>query len=167
MMLSLSDRVCFTCGFTDMRKGLGVLARQVLGHDPFSGHLFVFRGRRGVQTSILDLMRDQLLARLVAQPALSAVDALERLCGLHHDQFGADCLRTVQRFMKVRRATMAREVLLGPLVSVSGALPDLVPSPDRAIPDGDTEALGNIAIGGNTLDGFTPSPDTGALSAPR
>ena len=33
-----------------MRRGFDGLARQVqqvLGQDPFSGHLFVFRGRRG------------------------------------------------------------------------------------------------------------------------
>ena len=37
-------------GTTDMRRGFDGLARQVqrvLGQDPFSGHLFVFRGRRG------------------------------------------------------------------------------------------------------------------------
>ena len=35
---------------TDMRKqfnGLSALAERVLKQDPFSGHLFVFRGRRG------------------------------------------------------------------------------------------------------------------------
>jgi hypothetical protein len=37
-------------GTTDMRRGFDGLARQVqeaLGQDPFSGQLFVFRGRRG------------------------------------------------------------------------------------------------------------------------
>jgi len=47
--------------------------------------------------------------------------------------------------MKVRRATMAREVLLGPLVPVVGAAPDIVLSPNGVILDGDTEALGNNA----------------------
>jgi transposase len=35
---------------TDMRKGFDGLAAQVshvLWHDPFSGHLFLFRGKRG------------------------------------------------------------------------------------------------------------------------
>ncbi len=90
-------------------------------------------------------MRDQLLAWLEAQPALPAVEALERLCGLHPDRFGAGHLRTVQRFMKVRRATMAREVLLGPLVPVAGAAPDIVPALNGVTSNGDTEALGNIA----------------------
>jgi transposase len=37
-------------GVTDMRKGMNGLALQVqeaLERDPHSGHLFVFRGRRG------------------------------------------------------------------------------------------------------------------------
>ena len=37
-------------GVTDMRKqfnGLSALAESVLKQDPYSGHLFVFRGRRG------------------------------------------------------------------------------------------------------------------------
>ena len=65
--------------------------------------------------------------------------------GPHPDRFGADRLRTVQRFMKVRRATMAREVLLGPLVPVAGAAPDIVPAPSRMTSNGDTEVLGNNA----------------------
>ena len=43
-------RVWLAAGVTDMRRGFDGLARQVqhvLGHDPFSGHLFVFRGKRG------------------------------------------------------------------------------------------------------------------------
>ena len=43
-------RVYLACGVTDMRKGFDGLAAQVqtvLKADPFSGHLFLFRGRRG------------------------------------------------------------------------------------------------------------------------
>jgi transposase len=43
-------RVWLAAGVTDMRKGfdgLSALAEKVLGQDPCSGHLFVFRGRRG------------------------------------------------------------------------------------------------------------------------
>jgi transposase len=42
--------VWLACGLTDMRKGfdgLASLAQNHLGKDPFSGQLFVFRGRRG------------------------------------------------------------------------------------------------------------------------
>ena len=46
----VSTRVWLAAGVTDMRKGfngLAALAQDVLKQDPFSGHLFVFRGRRG------------------------------------------------------------------------------------------------------------------------
>jgi len=42
-------RVYLAMGPTDMRKGfdgLSVLAQDTLKQDPFSGHLFVFRGKR-------------------------------------------------------------------------------------------------------------------------
>ena len=45
-----STKVWLAAGVTDMRKGfngLSALAQDVLKQDPFSGHLFVFRGRRG------------------------------------------------------------------------------------------------------------------------
>ncbi|WP_456761243.1 IS66 family insertion sequence element accessory protein TnpB [Bradyrhizobium sp. USDA 4011] len=43
-------RVWLATGHTDMRRGFPSLALQVqevLRKDPLSGHLFVFRGRRG------------------------------------------------------------------------------------------------------------------------
>ena len=43
-------RIWLAAGVTDMRKGFASLALQaqgVLREDPHSGHLFVFRGRRG------------------------------------------------------------------------------------------------------------------------
>ena len=45
-----TTRVWLSGGVTDMRKGfdgLSVLVEKVLQSDPHSGHLFVFRGRRG------------------------------------------------------------------------------------------------------------------------
>ena len=45
-----NTRVWLAAGVTDMRRGLNTLAAQAektLVADPFSGHLFVFRGRRG------------------------------------------------------------------------------------------------------------------------
>lgn len=45
-----STRIWLAAGVTDMRKGfasLAALAEGVLRLDPYSGHLFVFRGRRG------------------------------------------------------------------------------------------------------------------------
>ena len=43
-------RIWLAAGVTDMRKGFATLALQVQGvlrEDPHSGHVFVFRGRRG------------------------------------------------------------------------------------------------------------------------
>ena len=45
-----NTRVWLAAGVTDMRRGFNTLAAQagkVLAADPYSGHLFVFRGRRG------------------------------------------------------------------------------------------------------------------------
>ena len=45
-----ATRVWLAAGVTDMRKGfasLAALAEGVLRLDPYSGHLFVYRGRRG------------------------------------------------------------------------------------------------------------------------
>ena len=49
-------RIYLACGPTDMRKGfdgLSMLAQDVLKQDPFAGHLFCFRGRRGDLVKIL------------------------------------------------------------------------------------------------------------------
>ena len=48
--MPVNTRVWLAAGVTDMRKGFAALAAQaeaVLKQDPFAGHLFVFRGRRG------------------------------------------------------------------------------------------------------------------------
>ncbi len=92
-----------------------------------------------------DAMRDQLLAWLEAQPALSAVDALERLRGLRPDRFSADHLRTVQRLMEVQREAMAREVLLAPPSStVANGSKAVTQIGTELNVTGDTEMLGNI-----------------------
>jgi transposase len=49
-------RVWLATGRTDMRKGMNGLALQVqevLRHDPYGGHLFVFRGRCGDLIKVL------------------------------------------------------------------------------------------------------------------
>jgi len=59
-----NTRVWLAAGVTDMRKqfnGLSALAEGVLKQDPYSGHLFVFRGRRG------DLIKIVLLSGIAAQ----------------------------------------------------------------------------------------------------
>ena len=48
--LPAHTKIWLAAGVTDMRKGfngLSALAERVLSEDPFSGHLFVFRGRGG------------------------------------------------------------------------------------------------------------------------
>jgi transposase len=48
--LPAGTRVWIAAGVTDMRKGmdgLAALAQTVQQQNPFSGHVFVFRGRRG------------------------------------------------------------------------------------------------------------------------
>jgi transposase len=49
-------RIYLAIGPTDMRKGfdgLSMLAQEVLKQEPFSGHLFVFRGKRGDLVKVL------------------------------------------------------------------------------------------------------------------
>lgn len=49
-------RIYLAMGPTDMRKGfdgLSMLAQDVLKQEPFSGHLFVFRGKRGDLVKVL------------------------------------------------------------------------------------------------------------------
>jgi transposase len=48
--LASGTRVWVAAGVTDMRKGmdgLAALVQTTLAENPFSGHIFVFRGRRG------------------------------------------------------------------------------------------------------------------------
>ena len=48
--LPTGTRIWLAAGLTDMRRGfdgLAALAQNALAQEPFSGHVFVFRGRRG------------------------------------------------------------------------------------------------------------------------
>ena len=50
MIIPAGTRVWLAAGATDMRRGfdgLAALVQERLGADPFGGHLFIFRGRRG------------------------------------------------------------------------------------------------------------------------
>ena len=54
--LPLGTRVWLAAGVSDMRRGMDSLAAQVqtiLEQSPFSGHVFVFRGRRGDLVKLL------------------------------------------------------------------------------------------------------------------
>ena len=74
-------RVWLAAGTTDMRRGFDGLARQVqevLQLDPFSGHLFVFRGKRGDRATLYILpFRNQVAGvscRLAARCSCSDAD---------------------------------------------------------------------------------------------
>jgi len=54
--LPSSTRVWIVAGHTDMRKGfdgLAALVQTALAANPFCGHVFVFRGRRGAILKVL------------------------------------------------------------------------------------------------------------------
>ena len=54
--LPARTRVWLAAGITDMRKGmdgLAALVQTALTENPFSGHVFVFRGRRGDLVKLL------------------------------------------------------------------------------------------------------------------
>ena len=54
--LPSGPRVWLAAGVTDMRKGmdgLAALVQTTLAENPFSGHIFVFRGRRGDLVKLL------------------------------------------------------------------------------------------------------------------
>ncbi len=56
MGLAAGTHVWMAAGVTDLRRGftgLSSLVQTVLEQDPFSGHVFVFRGRRGDLLKVL------------------------------------------------------------------------------------------------------------------
>ena len=56
LTLMAERRVWLVAGVTDMRKGfdgLPALVQTQIAQDPFSGQLFVFRGRRGDRVKLL------------------------------------------------------------------------------------------------------------------
>jgi len=54
--LPQGSRIWIAAGITDMRKGfngLAALVQETLAENPFSGQMFVFRGRRGDLVKLL------------------------------------------------------------------------------------------------------------------
>jgi transposase len=52
--LRTGTRIWIAAGFTDLRRGfqgLSTLVETVLEQQPYSGHVFVFRGKRGDRLS--------------------------------------------------------------------------------------------------------------------
>jgi hypothetical protein len=77
-----SVRIWLACGATDMRCGFDGLAAMVqtrLPADPYAGHLFVFRGRRGNRLKTIwysgdghDRIGERRAVDLVARDRLAA-----------------------------------------------------------------------------------------------
>jgi transposase len=56
MGLPAGTQIWIAAGVTDLRRGfdgLSAIAQTALEQDPFSGHVFVFRGRRGDLIKVL------------------------------------------------------------------------------------------------------------------
>lgn len=56
MLPGAATRIWLVAGVTDMRRGmdgLAALVQTALQQNPFGGHVFVFRGRRGDMVKIL------------------------------------------------------------------------------------------------------------------
>ena len=54
--LASGTRIWIVAGVTDLRRGFTGLSAQVqtaLEQDPFSGHVFIFRGKRGDLVKLL------------------------------------------------------------------------------------------------------------------
>ena len=54
--LPLGARVWLAAGVTDLRKGfdgLAAIVKATLAEDPYAGHLFAFRGRKGDRLKVL------------------------------------------------------------------------------------------------------------------
>ncbi|WP_350030208.1 IS66 family insertion sequence element accessory protein TnpB [Caballeronia sp. GAWG1-1] len=76
-----NTRIWVAAGFTDMRCGFDGLAAKVqtvLAKDPFSGHIFVFRGKRGDLIKCL-YWRDGGLCLFAKRLELWSVGALRGL----------------------------------------------------------------------------------------
>jgi transposase len=84
--LPCGTRVWIVAGHTDMRKGfdgLAALVQTALAENPFCGHVFVFRGRRGDILKVLwfDGQGLMLLAKRLEQrvaDSCTVVDAARR-----------------------------------------------------------------------------------------
>jgi len=54
--MPVGTQIWVACGITDMRKsfdGLAMLAQEIVKQNPYSGHIFAFRGKRGDRLKLL------------------------------------------------------------------------------------------------------------------
>lgn len=89
-----NTRVWLAAGVTDMRRGFTTLAaqaEQTLKQDPFAGHMFVFRGRRGDLIKIIWWDGQGAYGRsahFAEEPVVEMMDSSpvkSRLSSLKHD----------------------------------------------------------------------------------
>ena len=84
--LKTGTRIWIAAGFTDLRRGfqgLSTLVETVLEQQPYSGHVFVFRGKRGDLIKLLWFDGDGLCLfqkRLASH--YTSFDCIRRSCSL-------------------------------------------------------------------------------------
>src|SRR5271165_6212855 len=119
------SRIWLAAEATDMRCGFDRLAervRAVIGQDPLSGHLFVFRSRRADRLKILLWDRDGFLLwykRLEAgvfklprvQPGARSVELRASELAMVLDGIDVSQLKRVPRYTRISQATKERILL--------------------------------------------------------
>lgn len=78
MMVPAGVKVHLALGYTDMRKGLDgltMLVQETLKQDPFSGHLFAFRGKKSQLVSLCVPLSDP---RQADQPIVLIINVVFR-----------------------------------------------------------------------------------------
>jgi len=120
-----SSRIWLATEASDMRCGFDRLAervRVVIGQDPVSGQLFVFRSRRGDRLKILLWDRDGFLLwykRLEAgvfklprvQPGARSVELRASELAMVLDGIDVSQLKRVPRYTRISQATKERTLL--------------------------------------------------------
>ena len=104
----LGTRVWIAAGVTDMRKGMDGLAAQVqttLGERPFSGNVFVFRGKRG---DLLKLLWWSVGARGVRLTGAAAIGDVQRGLGNRRWRHNNRALLLIARWCAMRALVRSR-----------------------------------------------------------
>jgi len=87
-LLPPNVKVHLALGFIDMRKGidgLAMLVQGVLHQDPFTGHLFVFRGR--TRANLIKIIIGMALASVCSPNGSSTAS----FCGLRASRLARRC----------------------------------------------------------------------------
>ena len=135
-MISLAPgtKVFLACSPVDLRNGFDGLAakvQQVIGADPFSGHLFIFRGKRG--DYLKGLYWDGSGLWLIASGIIVAILSRDVL------RLGLGILMFTSGFCILETATESSLLLYG-LLNISDLLLALVIANLAALPPDPTSA---------------------------